>query len=167
MKKGSIIKVVMVAVTVVGIAAALKTAQAQQLNLNFNRPYNTPVALNSTQECVIPKVDGERVPFPLQKANTKFELAEGETYLLNGTLIVSGGKVFLKVDFATQPWLATDKMVAFPYFEVSSIDVSTARQYTGKIVQVAVVTKKDDTQGTSRTADLRLNSILPPVLNNY
>jgi hypothetical protein len=118
-----------------------------------------PLDLSSTSTCVIPKVDGERVPFPGRTMNAKFELAENESYLLNGTLTVSAGKVYLKVDFASQPWLETEKMKAHPYFEVTSLTVAQARQYARKLVQVAVVTSGD------RTSGLTLSPILPPVLS--
>jgi hypothetical protein len=138
-------------------------ASAQQ----YSRPLPpfTPVDLGSTDTCLIPRVEGERVPFPLQKANTHFELAAGETYLLNGTLAVMNGKVFLKLDFNSQPWLATDRMVSYPYIEVSSIDPNTARSYGGRIVQVAVVAGDNDTaHGVSRPMDLKLRAFLPPTL---
>ena len=139
-------------------------ASTSALASALNQPY-APIPLDSTDECVIPRVDDERVPFPLANANTKFELADGETYLLNGTLVVTGGVVYLKVDFDSQPWLATAKMIAFPYFVVSSVSMFSARQYAGQIVQVAVVAQKQG-GGTSHTADLKLTSILPPILMN-
>ena len=121
-----------------------------------------PFDLSSTEKCVIPKIDGERVPFPGRAVNTKFELAEGESYLLNGTLVVSAGKVYLKVDFGTQPWLETSKMKSHPYFEITSISPATVSQYAGKLVQVAVVTSRD---GVSESqSGLTLSPILPPVL---
>jgi hypothetical protein len=137
-------------------------AGAQQ----YSQPMS-PVALGSTEDCVIPRVEGERVPFPLQKANTKFELAQGETYLLNGMLVVSSGKVYLKLDFVSQPWLATDRMTAHPYLEVTSIDAATARGYANRIVQVAVVAKSMESStntANTRPMDLKLTSFLPPIL---
>ena len=119
------------------------------------------VNLGSTENCVIPKIDGERVPFPLQKANSKFELAEGETYLINGTLVFLSGQVFLKVDFNTQPWLATSKLVQNPYFPVSSVNPGAVRRYNGRVVQMAVLAQHD-TDGSSANG-LKLASIMPPM----
>ncbi|NDG84999.1 MAG: hypothetical protein EBX52_08190, partial [Proteobacteria bacterium] len=53
--------------------------------------------------CVVSRLDGERIPFPLKKANTKFELAENETYLLNGTIVEMNGRPYFRVDFQSQP----------------------------------------------------------------
>lgn len=119
------------------------------------------IDVGSTQSCMIPKVDGERVPFPLRNANSKFELAAGETYLLNGTLVMNSGKVFLKVDFNSQPWLATEKMLSFPYFEVSAMNVNVVHQYGGHLVQVAVVARREESCSTHIT-NLKLDPILPP-----
>jgi hypothetical protein len=103
-------------------------------------------------------VGGERVPFPIRAANTKFELSEGETYLLNGNLVVIGGLTYLQVDFSSQPWLATSKVKAFPYFEIDSIDPDLLLKYQGRMIQMAVITKRE------KFADLKLSLILPPVL---
>jgi hypothetical protein len=119
------------------------------------------INVGPSQYCMIPKVDGERVPFPLRNANSKFDLVAGETYLLNGTLVMNSGKVFLKVDFNSQPWLATQAMLSFPYFEISSMNVSTVHQYNGHIVQVAVVAKREESCST-HIANLKLDPILPP-----
>jgi hypothetical protein len=122
------------------------------------------VPLASTDSCLIPKLDGERVPFPLKEANTKFELSDGQTYLLNGTLTVDGTKVLLKIDFVSQPWLATPKMLAYPYMEVTSMDASTANQYSGKLVQIAVVA---NVTGEARLSARTLSPILPPVYTSH
>jgi hypothetical protein len=122
--------------------------------------------VQSNSVCVIPKVDGERVPFPLRAANTKFELAQDETYLLNGTLIQMNGKVYFKVDFNSQPWLSTEKLLQFPYFPVDSMTTSDLSQYAGKLVQVAVLTKKNEvivTSGEEQSSNLKFNLIVPPV----
>lgn len=125
------------------------------------------VALQNSA-CVIARVDGERVPFPLKKANTKFELAQNETYLLNGTVVSMSGRTFFKVDFDSQPWLETEKMLQFPYIPLDdgSIQVS---QYNGRLVQMAVVARKNDAPGVSEGGGLsmKLSVILPPVILGY
>jgi hypothetical protein len=121
----------------------------------------------STSQCVISKIDGERVPFPLRKANTKFELAENETYLLNGTIVVVNGRTLFKVDFATQPWLETEKMLQFPYIPLDDA-THTVNQFAGRMVQMAVVATKFQTyspiEGGGTGVSLRV--ILPPIPMN-
>lgn len=115
-------------------------------------------------ECVISKIDGERVPFPLRKANTKFELAENETYLLNGTIVVMSGKVFFRVDFASQPWLETERMLQFPYIPLEDASYAV-NHFTGRLVQMAVLARKVVTyspiEGSAGGVSLRM--ILPPI----
>ena len=142
------------------------------IGLSFNSAFaqiqtlsEQPIAPNAS--CVIPKVDGERVPFPLRAANTKFELSQDETYLLNGTLIAMSGKVYFKVDFNAQPWLATEKLLQFPYFPVDSMTVADIVPYANRMVQAAIVTKKNDVVVPSgsegQVANLKFSMILPPV----
>ncbi len=116
--------------------------------------------------CIIPKIDGDKVPFPLKTANTKFELAENETYILNGTLVEMEGKSFFKVDFNSQPWLATQKRSQFPYFMIDHNDVSMMKKYNGNLVQMAVVVRKHDvsTGGVEWDTSLVLNVLAAPVL---
>ena len=149
-------------IIILGMVSAI-TISSLALAQQYSKPF-PPVSLEASEDCVIPRIDGERVPFPVKRANTHFELAEGETYLLNGSLVVLSGKVYLKVDLASQPWLATPKMVSYPYFEVSSIDIPTARSYGGRSVQMAVIAQKSGGGvGIYRPMDLKLNSILPPA----
>ncbi len=126
----------------------------------------TPQDVASTSNCVIPKVDGERVPFPLRAANTKFELSENQTYLLNGTLVQINSQVLFQVDFTTQPWLATEKLMQFPYFPVDSLTVKDVLRYKGQLIQLAVFAQKNDIKGSSdeaASANMKLNLILTPA----
>lgn len=116
---------------------------------------------NPGNGCVIPKVDGERVPFPLRKANTKFELAENETYLLNGTIVSRGGRSYFKVDFNSQPWLATERMLQNPFFPVDDSTISVG-QHNGRLVQLAVVAHlNDQSNQIEGSTPLKLVPILP------
>jgi hypothetical protein len=127
---------------------------------------NAQVSL-SNSACVVARVDGERVPFPLRKANTKFELAENETYLLNGYVVQMGGRPYFRIDFASQPWLETEKMLQFPYISLDESAVSV-NQYTGRLVQMAVVARKvDSAAAEGGLGSLRLSVILPPTLINH
>jgi len=145
---------------VVGILCA-SLAQAQ---IQLPKPVPTKPIPN----CVVPKVDGDKVPFPLREANTKFELAENETYLLNGYIVTQQGKTYFKVDFDSQPWLATRKRLQFPYFPLSADDVNQLKLSTTELVQIAVVARKDDlsTQGQEWSSNLTLQMITAPVLVN-
>ncbi len=120
-------------------------------------------------QCVIPKVDGERVPFPLKNANTKFELAENETYILNGTIVQQDGKSFFKVDFNSQPWLATQKRTQFPFFMIDTADTTMMKKFDGNLVQMAVVVRKKDVSNNGQEWDssLVLDVIANPVLIKY
>ena len=114
-------------------------------------------------ECVISKINDERVPFPLRKANTKFELSENETYLLNGTIVNMSGRTYFKVDFSSQPWLETEKMLQFPYLLLDDASVPVG-QYNGRLVQMAVVARKNEVSSISegRGMSVKLEVILPP-----
>jgi len=124
-----------------------------------------PVPTKPIPNCVVPKVDGDKVPFPLREANTKFELAENETYLLNGYIITQQGKPYFRVDFDSQPWLATHKRLQFPYFAINANDISQLKMSTTELVQIAVVARKDDlsTQGQEWSSNLTLQVITAPV----
>ena len=122
--------------------------------------------LDPASVCVIPKLDGDKVPFPLKGANTRYELAENETYILNGMLVQQDGKVYFKVDFKSQPWLATQKRVQFPLFLVDHDDVSMMKKYGSNLVQMAVVVRKKDvsTNGQEWDSSLVLNLLASPIL---
>jgi hypothetical protein len=123
--------------------------------------------INPGNGCVIPKVDGERVPFPLRKANTKFELAENETYLLNGTIVSRGGRSFFRVDFNSQPWLATERMLQNPFFPVDDSAIQVG-QHNGRLVQLAVVAHMNDqVSQIEGSTPLKLVPILPATPFSY
>ena len=141
------------------------------IGLNASAQSNRPqsfIAQNiaSTTNCVIPKVEGETLPFPLRMANTKFELSENQTYLLNGTLVQIQGQILFKVDFYSQPWLATEKLMQFPYFPVDAVTAKQANHYVGQLIQIAVVARKNDQDSSgneSANSEIRLSIILNPV----
>ena len=124
--------------------------------------------IKSGSACVVPKLEGERIPFPLRKANTKFELAENETYLLTGMVVMMNGRSYFRVDFNSQPWLATEKMLQNPYFPVDEATISVG-QANGRLVQVAVVARKNDalSQSEGGNTALKLEPIMPPMSISY
>ena len=94
--------------------------------------------------CVIPKLKGDKVPFPhCAQANTVFELATDATYVLTGTIENQKNKVFFRIDFESQPWLKTKARLDNPLIEISSQDLTLAQKYEGKLVQMAVVARAE------------------------
>jgi len=128
-------------------------------------PNSGPVhVLDAHGMCAVPKIDGDKVPFPLRNANTKYELAENETYLLNGVLSSQDGKVLFKIDFDSQPWLATQKRTQFPYFLINTAE--QVAKFNGSLVQMAVVVRKNETSSNGQEYDsaMTLDLIASPVL---
>lgn len=126
---------------------------------------NFPVAIEPRDGCAIPRIDGDKVPFPLKTANTKFELAENETYLLNGFLQKVENRWMFRVDFQSQPWLATSHRIQFPMFPVEIDETPVGLLQPGTLVQMAVVVRKADplTSGNEMGEPMKLETILPPV----
>lgn len=116
--------------------------------------------------CVIPKIDSDKVPFPLKNANTKYELAENETYILNGFIVNQDGKPFFKIDFDSQPWLATQKRTQFPFFMIDSSDTTLMKKFGENLVQMAVVVRKKDVSNNGQEwgSALVLDIIASPVV---
>ena len=144
MKKGKTLGVI--ALTLLAISSSAMAYYAD----NFSA--------GSGSLCVIPKLDGDKVPFPVTGANTKFDLVEGETYILNGFVAEKNGRHYFTVDFASQPWLSTKRRTQRPYF-LLDIGNTTLKVYGSEMVQVAVVAGK--AQSSSTVEILRL--IIPPI----
>ena len=151
--------IIFAAFLTVGIA----NAQDQTGGIKFPSSGGAPDPRNV---CVIPKIDGDKVPFPLKSANTKYELAENETYILNGTIVEQDGKSFFKIDFNSQPWLATQKRAQFPLFMINTNDTTMMKKFSGNLVQMAVVVRKQDvsTSGQEWDSSLSLDMITNPIL---
>lgn len=145
------------------VTGMVAEAQIQKPGSKFPTPTGTA---NPKSMCVIPKIDGERVPFPLKNANSKFELAENETYILNGTIVHQNGKSFFRVDFNSQPWLATQKRTQFPFFLIDSKAATVMKKFNGHLVQMAVVVRKEDvsTNGQEWDSSLVLDVIADPLV---
>lgn len=151
-----------IGLAVLGMATVASSAHAQ---LQLPKPVPTKPVPN----CTIPKIDGDKVPFPLRSANTRFELAENETYILNGYVVSQSGKTYFQVDFESQPWLATSKRMQFPYFAVSANDaIQMKTAALNDLVQVAVVVRKADvsTQGQEWNSNMVLDVITKPISVN-
>ena len=140
------------------LVSIANTAHAQTF------PDGGPVMPDPHGMCAVPKIDGDKVPFPLKNANTKFELAENETYLLNGTILSQDGKMLFRVDFNSQPWLATQKRAQFPYFLINATD-TVVKKLNGSLVQMAVVVRKNEVAAGGQEYDsgMYLDVIAAPV----
>jgi len=170
MKKKTMLGQLFAGMMFFGLVCSISSAQTNGQTSNDPFPEHpvatTPGSSADPQSiCVIPKIDGDKVPFPLKAANTKFELAENETYLLNGTIVSQDGKVLFKLDFNSQPWLATNKRAQFPYFLVDATE-TIVRKFNGSLVQMAVVVRKNEVQsgGQELNNGLMLNVIATPVI---
>lgn len=70
--------------------------------------------------------DGHRVPTPFDTANRRFELADGEVYLLYGTVVLLPSLVndsgtltpYLNIDFQRASWLKNAKRSQTPYYRL-------------------------------------------------
>ena len=71
---------------------------------------------------------------------TKVELAAGEKYILEGTIVIANNNVYLKADLEKQPWLASRKRKTNPFY---SIDDSVGRwtKYENKSIAVIATAK--------------------------
>lgn len=150
-----------------GMVLALLLSISAQAQLGGGQKFPVPAGTaDPGSMCVIPKIDGDKVPFPLKNANTKFELAENETYILNGFIVQHEGKAFFKVDFNSQPWLATQKRTQFPFFMIDSNDTTLMKKFNGNLVQMAVVVRKKDvsTGGQEWDSSLILDVIANPIV---
>ena len=67
-------------------------------------------------EC--PDREGHEVPTPFAAANQKFEMADGESYVLWGQVVFINDVPHLKGDLELAPWLATVKRKAFPFYRL-------------------------------------------------
>lgn len=158
MKKNKTV-ITVIALTWLFAAGLVAKAQIQDGGVKF------PTQPDPHSVCVIPKIDSDKVPFPLKTANTKFELAENETYILNGTIVQQDGKAFFKVDFNSQPWLATQKRSQFPLFLIDANDTTMITKFNGALVQMAVVVRKKDVSSNGQEWDssLVLDVIANPI----
>lgn len=99
--------------------------------------------------CAVPAINKDKVPFPFKTANSKFELAEGETYILKGTVVKVDDLSFFNVDLEAQPWLATKRRVQSPMIYIDSDDQQALQKYskTQETIEVAFVYRKAETAG--------------------
>ncbi len=120
------------------------------------------------QYCAVPKTEGDKVPFPRRIANEKFELAEAENYLLSGYIVNIQNHPYFQIDFVSQPWLATQNRIRYPYFPIYTNDAGMVQRYNGARVVMAVIPHKL-AAGTSPdfSSGLVLEMIVPPQVEKF
>ncbi len=115
--------------------------------------------------CAIPALDPDKIPFPIKDANTHYELAENENYVLNGFVITMNGQVAFRLDLESQPWLATERRTHYPYFVIDPDHVALVRKFEGQRVQLAVTARHSEvaTQGDFWATGVMLSPLIPPI----
>lgn len=73
-------------------------------------------------------------------AETKVELASGERYILEGTIIISNSSVYLNVDLEKQPWLSSRKRKTNPYYLIDDT-LSRWTKYENKKITIVATAK--------------------------
>ena len=117
-------------------------------------------------QCVIPKLDLDKVPFPIKSANTRFDLADGETYVLIGTIVKKDGLFFFQIDFDSQPWLATAARLQNPFFAISQADSQLIQSVgTNELVMMSVVARQSSIALSVEgyTSKIGIELIAPPI----
>jgi hypothetical protein len=89
------------------------------------------------QSC--PTSDGGGMPTPFSDLNQKVELADGENYVLIGTIRNSLGTWFLEIDLTQHKWLATQQRAKNPFYPITlKSDFLSLGQHDGKKFQIFV-----------------------------
>lgn len=81
------------------------------------------------------------VPFPFDIRETRFDLADGETYMLLGTVVVQDSVPYLDLDLKEQTWLATEARKANSLIKLDTKD--NMGSFVGKKVMMRVKVKAD------------------------
>lgn len=93
---------------------------------------------NAKTECQKWAASGGGNEFPRGlSVDSKVELASGERYIMSGSISIFSNKVWLNVDFDAQPWLASQKRRANPFYRLDD-DMARWRRYNGKNVTIVV-----------------------------
>lgn len=105
---------------------------------------------------------GGEVPNPFSNVNQKVELADGESYLLVGRVIIDSSDrdlVYLAVDLKEHPWLANAKRKADPFYLIEASG-RTWRKYDGLRVKITAEAKMY-VVGSEKRGFHTLMSLLP------
>lgn len=79
------------------------------------------------------------VPFPFDIRESRFDLADGETYMLLGTVVIQDSVPYLDLDLKEQTWLATEARKANSLIRLDTKDNMSA--FVGKKVMMRVKVK--------------------------
>ena len=83
---------------------------------------------------------GGDVPTPFKNANQKVELAEGEYYILNGTVRIVGDTPLFRVDLSRHGWLESQQRKENPYYYLQG-GADYWQTYAGKSVQLFAIAR--------------------------
>jgi hypothetical protein len=90
--------------------------------------------------------------------DTRVELADGEKYILSGFIEVSGGEVYLAIDFRAQPWLANKARLRDPFYQIED-SADQWRKYAGREVTLIAVARYDSWRQGGKL--IQLISLIP------
>lgn len=89
---------------------------------------------------------GNEFPRGLTTDNT-VELAHGERYMLTGAVAIFSNKVWFNIDFDEQPWLASQKRRANPFYRLDD-DMTRWKRYNGQTLTLIVTAQNVIWQST-------------------
>jgi hypothetical protein len=79
---------------------------------------------------------GSDVPRGLT-SDTKAELAIGERYILTGTILVTAGDPYLRIDFHEEPWLASQIRNRNPFYRINDLAENWKKYANQEITLIA------------------------------
>jgi hypothetical protein len=92
---------------------------------------------------------GGEIPTPFTALNRFFELADGETYVLEGQVVAGAAlspsipfgeqQAWFMPDFNAQPWLASQKRLANPGYPMDNAPWLSWAPYAGQMLRIGVV----------------------------
>lgn len=111
---------------------------------------------------------GNEFPRGLDVDNT-VELAHGEKYMLTGIISIFSNKVWFNIDFDVQPWLASQKRRANPFYRIDD-DMSRWRRYNGQTLTLIVTAENviwTQNNGGRYTVETMLKPGSDPIVKDF
>ncbi len=97
--------------------------------------------------------------------DTRVELANGERYILSGSLETDGAGLFLRIDLHQFGWLASRTRVANPYYRINDTALAW-KKYIGKNVTILATAKYTVFTQTGKTVfEIVLTPADQPVID--
>jgi hypothetical protein len=161
--KWSVGILVLMALVAGGLQARAQIAEGEQSVCSFGQnPASGADAEGGYSTC------GGEIPWPFQVSNQAVELADGERYLLMGSVEVTDGKAYFLVDLQKHAWLAGSRRKANPRYPLKG-DETYWLQYAGKRVRLVAMAKwivfRDPAMRGYRV-DVILQSLADPAVSN-